>query len=256
MLKLQKIMLLLSCALCCAAMVWGQDTAPPLGSRPANPPVVPDCPQISITQSGLDDSKILTLKAHVRDTAALLSYSWLTSIGTTLPGQDTSELIIDTKTLALEGVRLAATVTVNGLPPQCPAQESITVDVPRGCMLPIKFDEFLLPDVRDQIPRLDIFANYLHQNPEMRVVIIANSICEDNVLTWAARHKNYLSKVRGIDPQRIVILNGGCFGYRAVTFHFFPAHFVLPPIDLVNPCRPCRAAKRANKKEASKRKAP
>jgi len=94
-----------------------------------------------------------------------------------------------------------------------------------------KFDEWGDITYEDTIARLDGFAIELMNSPGSQAYIIAyggrNSLSGVGS-RYALRAKNYLVKNRGIDPRRIVALNGGRREEIKVEIWFVPRGAVPP----------------------------
>lgn len=77
---------------------------------------------------------------------------------------------------------------------------------------PVLFDEFGDVNCEDEIARLDNFAVVLQNAPQTQALIIiygGRTGRRHEADARASRIKTYLVKSRGLNPQRIVTLNGG-----------------------------------------------
>jgi hypothetical protein len=74
-------------------------------------------------------------------------------------------------------------------------------------------------NTKQRFDRLDGYALYLKENPSFRAYVISyggRRSCRDEALRRARFAKDYLSKVKGIDRQRINALDGGYVDQWAV----------------------------------------
>jgi hypothetical protein len=101
-----------------------------------------------------------------------------------------------------------------------------------------KFDEFGDVCCEDEKARLDNFANELQNNPEVQGYIVFYGgkrhkypYCHSSRLMLprrgeaearAARLKPYISETRGIDPHRIMVVNGGYHDQWAAELWIVP----------------------------------
>jgi|SRR5882672_7788872 len=72
---------------------------------------------------------------------------------------------------------------------------------------------------KQRFERLDAFALYLKENPSFRAYVIlygGRRSCQGEALRRARFAQDYLSKVKGIDRQRITALDGGYLDQWAV----------------------------------------
>lgn len=77
-----------------------------------------------------------------------------------------------------------------------------------------KFDEFGKINAEDAMARLDAFALELSSHPESRGIIVASNASGDNIprgtfLRLAYGYRNYLVSSRGIEGERISVVEGG-----------------------------------------------
>jgi hypothetical protein len=100
---------------------------------------------------------------------------------------------------------LVLCVSVLGANRMAPAQEIASEN-------PSKFDEFHFSNWESAMSHLDGFALNLQNNPQMNGVVIvygAQLSRRGEARAWSACLKSYLISRRGIEPDRVVMINGG-----------------------------------------------
>lgn len=134
-------------------------------------------------------------------------YEWVVSTGKITSGQGTPAITIDTTGTINQDV--SATVEIEGYPPECDKSASCKFSV-IGCGLrppAMKFDEYDDLSWKNEGSRLDNFAIQLQQQVgSMGHIIIYGPQRIDQRI---ARVRDYLVGKRGIDPDRITLVNGG-----------------------------------------------
>lgn len=212
--------LILLTAFTLAALDAGGLAAP----RPREcPKVVVSCPDV------VRHGEPVTFNASVEGAPAdaKLTYKWVVSAGTITGGQGTGAVTVDTAGLA--GSTVTATVEVGGLPESCPVSTSCTSAVPQ-VIFHDRVDEY--GDIRfeDEQARLDNYAIELLNDPEFVGYIVGyggRRSRRGEALRRVERAKRYLVTVRGLDPSRVVTIDGG---YREeLTVELKMRHKTLSP---------------------------
>jgi hypothetical protein len=179
---------------------------------PCITPEVPRCPTVNVScPDRVDVGQPITFTASVSggDPNVTPTFNWTVSAGTITSGQGTSTITVDTTGLA--GRSVTATVDVGGYTASCPTTDSCTTSIPErpGAR---KVDEYGNIRFNDEKARLDNFAIELQNDPTAQGYIIAYGGRvgrRGEAQARADRARNYLVNTRGIDPSRIVTVDGG-----------------------------------------------
>ena len=114
---------------------------------------------------------------------------------------------------------------------------------------PVKLDEYGDLTTDDEAAHLDLFAEALSKQPDLRGYIVAYNELNMERGSYLRRiygiHK-YLSEARGIDPNRVVVIDGGYKEKFATELWLIP-NGVAPPIP-----KPTISSPLANVKSAYK----
>ncbi|HEX3559243.1 MAG TPA: hypothetical protein VHU19_08560 [Pyrinomonadaceae bacterium] len=176
-------------------------TCPP--PRPVCPNITMSCPDVQ--QAGAP----ITFTASMSGGTAGVTpvYNWKITGGKILSGQGTQTITVDTSGLA--GQPIGATVEVAGYNLECRASCQSSVPAPPN---PTKADEYGEIQRDDEKARLDNFAIELQNNPGAQGYIIAYGGRNKRYGTGQQRGdraRDYLTRTRGMDASRIVVLDGG-----------------------------------------------
>jgi hypothetical protein len=178
---------------------------------PCVSPPAPPCPtvRVSCPDTGTTGQPV-TFTADVSggDPNVTPTFNWSVSAGTISSGQGTSSITVDTT--GVTGT-ITATVDVGGYGTACSTSQSCTVSFPTA---PVnrKFDEYGNIRFNDEKARLDNFAIALQNEPGAQGHIIAYGGRRGRAgeaQARADRARDYLVNTRGIDPGRIVTVDGG-----------------------------------------------
>jgi hypothetical protein len=136
-----------------------------------------------------------------------LRFNWTTSAGTIMAGQGTSSITIDT--IGLGGASITATVEVVGNQIHCSTSKTLAINAPPPM---VHYDPY--GDVRFswEKDRLDNFAIQIQNQPGSRGAIITYAgklTYKREAADRLRRAKNYLVKVRGLNPKRILTIDAG-----------------------------------------------
>ncbi|MDQ3585266.1 MAG: hypothetical protein M3407_05785 [Acidobacteriota bacterium] len=181
------------------------------------------CPQVTVSGPLYvwERGQPLQFSASVREerTQTKPSYRWTVSAGEMISGQDTTEITVRWPNSEYQQVK--ATVEVGGYASECNASASGT-SPEKMISVPFKFDEFGQITCEDIKARLDNFGISLQSHPEMRAHIIyyggqyytdyrerRHLPTRGQAEAFGSLLKNYLINVRGISPNKLVLVNGG-----------------------------------------------
>jgi hypothetical protein len=155
-------------------------------------------------------SIVFSAKLNTVVPTAKPEYKWQITAGTIISGEGTSSISVDTS--GLGGQSIEATVSVSGISTLCSTSttQSVAVLPPEPCG--ISFDQY--GDIRfeDEKARLDNFAIQLFNYRDATGFILAyagKQTYQGEAAERLLRAKNYLVKVREMDPARIITIDGG-----------------------------------------------
>ena len=207
---------------------WKRDIEVPAGRvkcvvvnyRPLPPVPKSPCPfpvNVSAPQQ-VNDGEIITFNADVSyGGTSPLNYKWKVSPSTAriISGANSPTLTVDST--GLGGHRIVATLIADdgSSDPACSQSAqavSVVVALPKIVLTAVEFDECNNCTFDDQKAHLDNLAVELQNDPSTRAYIIAyggrmSPLGQVEVLMTRARE--YLVSQRGIDPSRLVVVNGG-----------------------------------------------
>jgi hypothetical protein len=198
--------------------------------RRAPPPstgVSVNCP------SSIDPRELITFTASTTGGSESVTYNWSVSAGIIVSGQGTPVLKVDASEFSNQSV--TATVSVGGEDPMGSNTASCTTSVQGFAPNAIQFN----PNVNDERQRLDMFTIELQNDPGTRAAIIGYGTCRDEAIARATRAKNYLVAVRGIDPDRIQQIDGGCRERPMTQLWVVPSGASTPSPDTTGSISPC-----------------
>jgi len=174
------------------------------------PPPRPVCPNVAIyCPDVVEVGRPITFTASLSGGTAGVTpvYNWRVSAGRITSGQGTPTVTVDTA--GLGGQPITATVEVEGYNMECRATCQSQVPAPPE---PRKSDEFGEIARDDEKARLDNFAIELQNSPGAQGYIIGyggRRARSADGRARAERARDYLTRTRGIDSSRVVIVDGG-----------------------------------------------
>ena len=176
-----------------------------------------DCPATLFAPSIPSVSFSVHVDGVVPESA--LTYEWSLSAGKIIGGQGTTEILVDATELG--GQSITATAKVGGLDSLCENIASCSII---SCSAPSarKFDEYGSIAFKDEKARLDNLAIQLQYEPGSQGYIIAYDPRAVEAQARATRAKNLIVSYYGIDPERIVVVNGGHRKSRDVELWISP----------------------------------
>ena len=167
------------------------------------------CSLVSVASpSKVDAGMVVVFTASVENRLGQVTYKWTTSAGTITSGQDTSTMTGDTT--GLGGQAIEATVEVTGQNVKCSAKSKTSITPP--IVDNMTFDAYGDINWQDEKARLDNFAIQIINSPDARGSIMTsagNPTYRGEAQYRLQRAKNYLVKVRRIDPARLIMIDGG-----------------------------------------------
>ncbi|HEY0322400.1 MAG TPA: hypothetical protein VGC66_15695 [Pyrinomonadaceae bacterium] len=192
---------------------------------------VPPCPTVNVTcPDTVEDGQPATFTANVTggDPNVSATYNWSVSAGTITSGQGTPSITVDTT--GQGGKAVTATVNVGGYPPECNTQASCTTTVTIRAVARL-FDQYGNIAFNDEKARLDNFAIQLQNEPGAQGYIVAYGGRKGRAgeaQARADRAKDYMVNTRGVDPGRLVTVDGGYREDLTVELWIVPTGAVPP----------------------------
>ena len=190
------------------------------------------CPEVRVScPDTVNAGDTITYTANVTggDPNVAATYNWSVSAGTIESGQGTPSITVRT-TQAMGGQSITATVNVGGYPPECNATGSCTTTVQVVAIARL-FDQYGNIAFNDEKARLDNYAIQLQNEPGAQGYIIAYGGRRGRAgeaQARADRAKDYMVNTRGIDPGRIVTVDGGYREDLTVELWIVPTGAALP----------------------------
>ena len=164
----------------------------------------------SSPQADAGTSIVFSAKLNAVIPTAKPEFKWEITAGRIMSGEGTSSITVDTS--GLGGQSIEATVSVSGISTLCSTSvtRSVAVLSPPPCGM--AFDQY--GDIRfeDEKARLDNFAIQLFKEKAATGYVFAyagKQTYEGEAAERLLRAKNYLVKVRHMDPARIITIDGG-----------------------------------------------
>jgi hypothetical protein len=203
--------------------------SPPKPTPTIKPEDVTHCPNLSVSGSRYSPrpNGPLEFKARLYADGKKTEpvFTWQLSQGTIMEGQGTDRITVAVPAGA--SGELVARVNVSGFSHECPTETTMATTETIVGIDHVKFEEYGAVCSEDEKARLDIFAIELRQNPRLQGYVIFYggrcwSACDEETFdrrsryprkgeaeARAARIRPYLVEVRGMDPDRFVVIDGG-----------------------------------------------
>lgn len=150
-----------------------------------------------------------------------LKYTWQLSVGQIISGQGTPKITVDTTGLDLDGKPVTVSVEIDGMPTECAKTVSCDFTV-IGCRLPLPamlFDEYGDPpsaikfDEYSSVSRINEQAHLTNFAIEFKTHLSAVGYIilygPHTVAQYLSHAQEFLVGMRGIDPKRLMFINGG-----------------------------------------------
>lgn len=184
------------------------------------------CPIISVESpvSKLDEGHPVVFTAKLNTVVPTAEFKWKISAGTITVGDGTASITVDTT--GLGGVEIAATVEVLGILTTCSTVATTSVNILQTAVrCGLRFDEFGDIKVKNEEARLDNFSIELaNSEPSTGYITLyaGRQSYKGEAAGRLVRAKNYLVKVRKINPARIVTIDGGYREDFVIELNIFP----------------------------------
>jgi hypothetical protein len=157
------------------------------------------------------------------------TFNWTVSAGTISSGQGTSSITVDTQ--GMSDRAFTATVDVGGYDRACLTSASCSL-LNEPPMQPRKIDEYGDAAVGDEKARLDNYAAELLNDPTAQGYLLCYGGRRggaNEARRRCVRAKDYLVSGHGMDPARIVTVDGGRREEPAVELWVVPSGATPPP---------------------------
>ncbi len=172
------------------------------------------CPQIRVEcPDTVKPDEDVSFKVSVSDAdpSVTLTFKWDVAGGQISGGQDTDSITIDRKGFA--GQALTATVEVGGLPDGCEGSNSCTItDFDQSGPIHRLIDTYGKVNFEQEEAHLDNFVTALRDEPGTQgyvIVYAGRRASAGEAAKRGARARSYLVNKREIDPERLVVVDGG-----------------------------------------------
>lgn len=137
-------------------------------------------------------------------------YNWTVSDGRIISGQGTSSITVERPATGYKSIR--ATVELQGISSECDLKPASESSPEKLGSLPAQIDEFGRISCDDELSRVDLLAMGLQAEPSTDGYIITyggRSGKRNEAKAVLARLRAYLVQARGINPERVKIIDGG-----------------------------------------------
>jgi hypothetical protein len=190
-------------------------------TRPCPYPVSVSAPSV------VDDGDVITFSSDVAyGGTAPLNYTWTVSPPSVriLSGAGTNNITVDSTGLGKQKITAILVVDDGSGDVSCRQMAQATVNItapPPPVIPPKKFDEFPSVAFDDDKARLDNLAIELQNSPDSTGYLFVYSGKNSKIGQadrLGARALDYITNTRGIDSQRIIVINGG---YRDSDYYEF-----------------------------------
>lgn len=188
--------------------------SPPCPTPTVRPEQVTYCPRVYVTGAAYVPAPSGPLrfnaKVSVNEKKVSPTFSWRVSAGRIVGGEGTDAIAVELPPGASGDV--LARVEVHGFALECPAESSSAYAKTTVGVAPFKFDEF--GDIRqgDTKARLDNLVIELQSDPTLHAYLVVyggRNGPRGQAARRAAWLRDYLVQTRGLDPARIVTVEGG-----------------------------------------------
>ncbi len=168
--------------------------------------------------SQVNDGDVITFSSDVAyGGTSALNYTWTVSPASAkiVGGAGTPTITVDTTGVGNQGINAILVVDDGSGVPQCrQVANALTTVVftPPPVIVPRKFDEFPNLAFDDQKARLDNLAIELANSPDSTGYIIVyqgRTSRTGQADRLGERARDYMVRTRGVDPSRVMIVNGG-----------------------------------------------
>jgi len=157
------------------------------------------------------------------------AFKWTISAGTIMEGDGTGRITVETA--GLGGQDVTATLEVSGISTACATVVSKTVSIVPGPACGKPLDEYGDIKFNDENARLYKFGIQLFNEESTTGYVLAYAAKPGEAAKRLLRAKNYLVKVRKMNPARIVTIDGGYKDELVVTLIIAPEG-AAPPVAM------------------------
>jgi hypothetical protein len=173
-----------------------------------------------------------------------LRFNWSVSVGTIMVGQDTSSITVDTT--GLGGQAVTTSVGIVGNQMHCSTSKIVEINAPPPPECP--FDSYR--DIRFswEKARLDNFAIQIQNYPGSRGAIFTyagKQTYKGEAFDRLQRAKNYLVKVRGLNPESILTIDAGHNTEVSTILFVVPPGATVPTFESRIPLAQVRFTRRS-----------
>ncbi len=196
------------------------------------PTLAVECPD-TVMRPG--EPIIFTAKVSEVISSASLTFHWTVSAGSITSGAGTTTINVDTTGLPGNSL-VTATVEVSGLHESCANKASCTSPILHPHEIE-DLDEYSDIKFKDEQARLDNFAFDVQSNKEMNGYIVCyggRKGYRGEAMRRCERAKKYLVSRREINPNRLILIDGGYREYLTVFLWMFPAGMKFTPTPTVD----------------------
>lgn len=190
------------------------------------------CPTISVScPPDFKEGQPISFMAKVSggNPNVIPTYDWTVSGGKIIHGQGSPSIRVDTG--GFSGQARVASVRVSGFDLACLATASCSFII-EPPLNPIKFDSHGTLPRRQEVARLSDFAAQLKNQPGVQGYLLiygGRRGRAGEAQKMAARSQKFLTKMHGIDPRRIVTVDGGFKERLTIDLWLVPTG-VNPPL--------------------------
>ena len=212
---------------------------PPKPTPTIKPDEVVHCPFLRV--NGIlhpSETPPFEFKATLKSNDANIrpTFEWRVSAGQITQGQGTDTIRVE---LPAEFTgTVVASVNVIGYSLECPLKTVHGSDKIPPLAAQYLFDSFQKLNCEDELARLDNVTVFLNQNPKLQVHVVfygGRVGMRNEALARATRMKSYLVRQRGLDADRVIIVDGGYRNELSGELWFSdrgtPAPVLTPTVD-------------------------
>ena len=216
----------------------------PPGAEPPKPTpnIKPDevvrCPLLRVFGKYPSGTAPFEFKAELESNDAKIrpTFEWRVSAGQITQGQGTDTIRVELPADFTGSV--VATVNVIGYSLECPLKTVHGTDKLPPLASQYLFDSFKKLNCEDELARLDNVTVFLNQNPKLQVHVVfygGRVGLRNEALARATGMKSYLVRQRGVDADRVIIVDGGYRNELSGELWFSdrgtPAPVLTPTVD-------------------------
>jgi hypothetical protein len=186
---------------------------PPCPTPTVRPEEVAYCPSVNVAATPyVPKGRRLEFKAvvEVNDRRVRPTFTWEVSRGEIVEGQGTDTIKVEEPEGASGDV--VAKVVAHGYSLECPVGDTSATNKTTFAVTHFKFDAFGNINCETEMAILDNLAITLQNDRALQVHVVVyggRAGPRNQALSRAARMKSYLVQSRGIEPERVITIDGG-----------------------------------------------